>query len=379
MLRNYEDSHGFWEPDPSTLGKPVIQSSGAAVSREKSPTAVKSTLPWVWDKWGVKAARPWSAPAPVTRTPLDSGLSALLNGWGMRQVFACEEWQYGWERVVFAEWRMTVRIWEKWDSGESGGMWASFNTGYQWNLTSSLLSSGFSQAVISQFTAFPPFMLRLARGSASDVSGVPWSAFSASAPQRRTAAGLCLRGSAPPHPRASLQRPPVATDWAPSLIACTALAPALPALNSPAIFNLWPLCLRRAGISRFASLAPLPPPLPPALLVPLSPVILPPPTSSPAHPAYSYQSQKSARPAVYAGNCSRLGDKGRVGAWEEFQLREPRSRRSGVAWPGKAPLLPARSGSGASSRACWCCERRSGSSRRKACTCGSTLTRRECL
>lgn len=61
--------------------------------------------------------------------------------------------------------------------------------------------------------------------------------FSASAPQRRAAAGLCLRGSAPPHPRASLQRPPVATDWAPSLIARTALAPALPALNSPAIFN----------------------------------------------------------------------------------------------------------------------------------------------
>ena len=62
--------------------------------------------------------------------------------------------------------------------------------------------------------------------------------FSASAPKRRTAGGLGLRGSAPPHPRASPQRPPVATDWAPSLIARTALEPALPALTLPLYLTL---------------------------------------------------------------------------------------------------------------------------------------------
>ena len=142
--------------------------------------------------------------------------------------------------------------------------------------------------------------------------------FSASAPKRRTAGGLGLRGSAPPHPRASPLRPPVATDWAPSLIARTALEPALPALTLPLYLTLWPLCLlRRAGISCFASLAPPLPPLPPApgSLVPLSPVLLPPPTTPPAHPGSLVPEPRGYTPSRLRGELLRLGDNLRAAGW----------------------------------------------------------------
>lgn len=119
-----------------------------------------------------------------------------------------------------------VGQWEKWRN-----LSLYLTPGYQWNLTSS--SSGFSQAVISQLTAFPSVHASSGQRRRQVTSlGSLGAPFSASAPTRRTAGGLDLRGCVPPPQPA----PPSGGDWAPSRIARTSLAPALPALT-PAIFN----------------------------------------------------------------------------------------------------------------------------------------------